>query len=258
MRAALAACRRCCAPPSRRAPAHAQTGPVIVIPGKAGVPLTINGVIVDGAVVYGDWGLARPGHGELVDRGAGRLRRATGTSRGDFPRPAQAAHRPPGDRAERVRAACDEFPSRLVYRFRLQYAGHRISAVRSAAVIMAPRGNGVEIIETGVCGAARPNVRGSSPEPTVTGSVKQCQDVPSISALPPHSRLRRVCCLLRRIRQLLFRLRLRLCGARRALLGAGRLQLFVRGARRGTRPTHAARAAAIPPTATRHAALCMW
>jgi hypothetical protein len=50
-------------------PARAQTGPVIVIPGKAGVPVTINGVIADGAIVYGDWGLARPGHGELVIEG---------------------------------------------------------------------------------------------------------------------------------------------------------------------------------------------
>ena len=50
-------------------PARAQTGPVIAIPGKAGVPVTINGVIVDGAVIYGDWGLARPGHGELVIEG---------------------------------------------------------------------------------------------------------------------------------------------------------------------------------------------
>jgi len=49
--------------------ASAQTGPVIVIPGKAGVPVTINGVIVDGAVVYGDWGLARPGHGQIVIEG---------------------------------------------------------------------------------------------------------------------------------------------------------------------------------------------
>jgi hypothetical protein len=51
------------------APARAQTGPVIVIPGKAGVPVTVNGVIVDGAVIYGDWGLARPGHGELLIEG---------------------------------------------------------------------------------------------------------------------------------------------------------------------------------------------
>ena len=50
-------------------PARAQTGPVIVIPGKPGVPVTINGVIVDGAVVYGDWGLARPGHGDLIIEG---------------------------------------------------------------------------------------------------------------------------------------------------------------------------------------------
>jgi hypothetical protein len=49
--------------------ACAQTGPVVVIPGKAGVPVTINGVIVDGAVVYGDWGLARPGHGEILIEG---------------------------------------------------------------------------------------------------------------------------------------------------------------------------------------------
>jgi hypothetical protein len=51
------------------AQARAQTGPVIVIPGKAGVATTINGVVVDGAVVYGDWGLARPGHGEIVIEG---------------------------------------------------------------------------------------------------------------------------------------------------------------------------------------------
>ena len=51
------------------ASAHAQTGPVVVIPGKPGVPVTINGVIVDGAVVYGDWGLARPGHGDLAIEG---------------------------------------------------------------------------------------------------------------------------------------------------------------------------------------------
>jgi len=50
-------------------PARAQTGPVIVIPGKVGVPVIINGVIADGAVVYGDWGLARPGHGELLIEG---------------------------------------------------------------------------------------------------------------------------------------------------------------------------------------------
>jgi hypothetical protein len=58
-----------CAIATGAAPAHAQTGPVIVVPGKAGVPVTINGAIVDGAVVYGDWGLARPGHGEILIEG---------------------------------------------------------------------------------------------------------------------------------------------------------------------------------------------
>lgn len=51
------------------AAAHAQTGPVIVIPGKPGVPVMMNGAIIDGAIVYGDWGLARPGHGEIVVEG---------------------------------------------------------------------------------------------------------------------------------------------------------------------------------------------
>jgi len=49
------------------APAFAQTGPVIAIPGKFGVPVIMNGVIVDGAVIWGDWGLARPTHGVVVD-----------------------------------------------------------------------------------------------------------------------------------------------------------------------------------------------
>lgn len=49
--------------------ARAQTGPVIVIPGRAGVPVIVNGADVSGAVIYGDWGLARPGHGELVIAG---------------------------------------------------------------------------------------------------------------------------------------------------------------------------------------------
>ena len=39
-----------------------ETGPVIVIPGKPGVPVIINGVDVSYAVVEGDWGLARPSY----------------------------------------------------------------------------------------------------------------------------------------------------------------------------------------------------
>jgi hypothetical protein len=43
--------------------ARAQTGPVIVVPGKPGVPVMINGVDASGAVVWGDWGLGRGGQG---------------------------------------------------------------------------------------------------------------------------------------------------------------------------------------------------
>jgi len=55
-----------CAAISGTQHARAQTGPVIVVPGKAGVPVTINGVVVDGAVVYGDWGLARNGGPQII------------------------------------------------------------------------------------------------------------------------------------------------------------------------------------------------
>lgn len=37
-----------------------ETGPVIVIPGRPGVPVIINGRDASYAVVEGDWGLARP------------------------------------------------------------------------------------------------------------------------------------------------------------------------------------------------------
>lgn len=40
----------------------ADTGPVIVIPGKAGVPVIINGREASYAVVEGDWGLASSTH----------------------------------------------------------------------------------------------------------------------------------------------------------------------------------------------------
>ena len=64
--------------------AHAQTGPVIVVPGRPGVPVTIDGVIVDGAVVYGDWGLARPGHGRILIEGPVAFM-ASWDARGYFP-----------------------------------------------------------------------------------------------------------------------------------------------------------------------------
>lgn len=43
-------------------PSRAADAPAIVIPGKAGVPVIINGVDASYCVVEGDWGLARPGH----------------------------------------------------------------------------------------------------------------------------------------------------------------------------------------------------
>ena len=58
-----------CAAVAGALPARAQTGPVIVVPGRPDVPVTINGLIVNGAIVYGDWGLARPGHGALLIEG---------------------------------------------------------------------------------------------------------------------------------------------------------------------------------------------
>ncbi len=41
--------------------ARADSGPVIVIPSRPGVPVVINGRDASYAVVEGDWGLARPG-----------------------------------------------------------------------------------------------------------------------------------------------------------------------------------------------------
>ncbi len=50
--------------------AASETGPVIVVPGRPGVPVIIDGVDVTGAVVSGDWGLAHPGRGDVVIDGA--------------------------------------------------------------------------------------------------------------------------------------------------------------------------------------------
>ena len=43
------------------APVRADSGPVIVIPSRPGVPVVINGRDASYAVVEGDWGLSRPG-----------------------------------------------------------------------------------------------------------------------------------------------------------------------------------------------------
>src|ERR1019366_560875 len=42
--------------------ALADSGPVIVIPGRAGVPIIINGIDASYAVVEGDWGLGKGVH----------------------------------------------------------------------------------------------------------------------------------------------------------------------------------------------------
>jgi len=42
-------------------PALADNEPVIVVPGRPGVPVMMNGVDVSGAVIEGEWGLNRPG-----------------------------------------------------------------------------------------------------------------------------------------------------------------------------------------------------
>src|SRR5712692_659315 len=42
--------------------AVADSGPVIVIPGRAGVPIVINGIDASYAVVEGDWGLGKGVH----------------------------------------------------------------------------------------------------------------------------------------------------------------------------------------------------
>ncbi len=42
--------------------AGAETGPVIIIPGRAGVPIIMNGRDVSYAVIDGDWGLGKGQH----------------------------------------------------------------------------------------------------------------------------------------------------------------------------------------------------
>jgi hypothetical protein len=57
------------------APARAgDTGPVIVVPSRPGIPVVINGRDASYAVVYGDWGLARPGHVPLTVIGSQPIR----------------------------------------------------------------------------------------------------------------------------------------------------------------------------------------
>jgi hypothetical protein len=57
--------------------ARADTGPVIVIPSRPGIPVVINGLDASYAIVEGDWGLARPGHGQVTVYGGRSLRPST-------------------------------------------------------------------------------------------------------------------------------------------------------------------------------------
>ena len=44
-------------------PGYADHAPTLVIPGRPGVPVVVDGVEVSGAVIEGHWGLHRPGAG---------------------------------------------------------------------------------------------------------------------------------------------------------------------------------------------------
>jgi hypothetical protein len=48
------------------APAYADHEPTYVVPGRADVPVMINGVDAAWGVIEGDWGLYRPGHGAVT------------------------------------------------------------------------------------------------------------------------------------------------------------------------------------------------
>jgi len=65
--------------------ARAQMGPVLVVPGRPDVPVIINGVVANGAVVYGDWGLGRPGHGDIIIEGPAGYPALPHGSQGYFP-----------------------------------------------------------------------------------------------------------------------------------------------------------------------------
>jgi hypothetical protein len=88
------------------APAFAGSGPVIVVPGRPGVPVMVDGVDVSGAVIYGDWGLARPGHGQLIIEGpvvytAPWIARGYYPSAGHAPRYGRLEIEPPPQRRPR-------------------------------------------------------------------------------------------------------------------------------------------------------------
>ena len=50
-------------------PVYADNEPVVVVPGRPDVPVIIQGADATGAVVYGDWGLYRPGGTVVIEGG---------------------------------------------------------------------------------------------------------------------------------------------------------------------------------------------
>jgi hypothetical protein len=65
------------------AAAGADTEPVIVVPGRPGIPIIINGQDVSGAVIEGDWGLARSQTGlTIINRPLQRWRGGAGAGFG--------------------------------------------------------------------------------------------------------------------------------------------------------------------------------
>jgi hypothetical protein len=64
------------------AAAYADNEPVIVVPGRPGVPVIINGADATGAVIYGDWGLYRPGAAVVIEGG---IWLPVGTAAPDWP-----------------------------------------------------------------------------------------------------------------------------------------------------------------------------
>jgi len=67
-----------------------ETGPVIVIPGRPGVPIIINGQDVSYQVIEGDWGLARPSY--IVPQVIYRPYYPSAIGPGPFIGPPPAAH----------------------------------------------------------------------------------------------------------------------------------------------------------------------
>jgi hypothetical protein len=80
-------------------PAAAENEPVIVVPGRAGVPVMMYGVDVSGAVIEGEWGLNRPGVVAPTVIMHYWPPEPNATPGGYFP---ATGHRPPYGRLERI------------------------------------------------------------------------------------------------------------------------------------------------------------